>query len=94
MWAPVVLTVPMTMAGVAGVFSRRLAKTALPVVSAFVIANGLQGTYLHVRGILRRPGGWSQAVYNIEMGPPLMAPMLMTMVGGMGLLAAVLRRER
>jgi len=27
------------------------------------------------------------------MGPPLFAPMLMTMVGGMGLLAAVLRRE-
>jgi hypothetical protein len=94
MWAPVVLTVPMTAAGIAGVFSRALAKTALPLVSSFVVANGLQGTYLHVRGILRRPGGWSEAIYNIEMGPPLMAPLLMTMVGGMGLLAAVLRRER
>jgi hypothetical protein len=94
MWAPVVLTVPMTAAGIAGVFSRTLAKTALPLVSSFVVANGLQGTYLHVRGILRRPGGWSEAIYNIEMGPPLMAPLLMTMVGGMGLLAAVLRRER
>jgi hypothetical protein len=57
------------------------------------VANGLQGTYLHVRGILEKPGGWSQAIYNIEMGPPLFAPLLMTMVGGMGLLAAVLRRE-
>jgi hypothetical protein len=28
------------------------------------------------------------------MGPPLFAPLLVTMVGGMGLLAAVLRRER
>ncbi len=27
------------------------------------------------------------------MGPPLLAPLLVTMVGGMGLLAAVLRRE-
>jgi hypothetical protein len=30
----------------------------------------------------------------MEMGPPLLAPMLVTLVGGMGLLAAVLRRER
>jgi hypothetical protein len=28
------------------------------------------------------------------MGPPLLAPLLVTMVGGMGLLAAVLRREQ
>jgi hypothetical protein len=94
MWSPVLLTAPMTAAGIAGVFSRRMAKTALPLVSSFVVANGLQGTYLHVRGILRRPGGLSEAVYNIEMGPPLFAPLLVTMVGGMGLLAAVLRRER
>jgi hypothetical protein len=94
MWAPIVLAAPMAAAGVAGVFSRRMAKTALPVVSGFVVANGLQGTFLHVRGILRRPGGWSQAIYNVEMGPPLLAPLLVTMVGGMGLLAAILRRER
>jgi hypothetical protein len=30
----------------------------------------------------------------MEMGPPLLAPLLVTMVGGMGLLAGVLRRER
>lgn len=93
MWAPVVLTPPMVAAGAAGFFSKRAAKTTLPIVSAFVVANGLQGTYLHVRGILRKPGGLSEAIYNIEMGPPLFAPMLMTMVGGMGLLAAILRRE-
>jgi hypothetical protein len=94
MWAPIALTPPMTLAGIAGAFNRRLAKTALPLVSAFVVANGLQGTYLHVRGILRKPGGASQAIYNIEMGPPLFAPLLVTMVGGMGLFAAILRRER
>jgi len=94
MWLPVALTPPMAAAGIAGVFSRRAAKTALPAVSAVVVANGLQGTYLHVRGILRKPGGLSQALYNIEMGPPLLAPLLVTVVGGMGLLAAVLRRER
>ena len=93
MWLPIGLTPVMMAAGIGGVFSRRAAKTALPGVSAFVVANGLQGTYLHVRGILRRPGGLSQAVYNIEMGPPLLAPLLVTVVGGMGLLAAILRRE-
>jgi hypothetical protein len=81
-------------AGVAGVISRRMAKTALPVASAAIVANGLQGTYLHVRGIAQKPGGWKNARYNIEMGPPLLAPMLVTIVGGMGLLAAVLRREK
>lgn len=94
MWLPIALTPPMVLAGIAGIFNRRAAKTALPAVSALIVANGMQGTYLHVRGMLRKPGGWSQAVYNIEMGPPLMAPLLVTVVGGMGLLAAILRRER
>jgi hypothetical protein len=94
MWLPIALTPPMMLAGVAGAFNKTAAKTALPVVSAFVVANGLQGTYLHARGMLRKPGGWSQALYNIEMGPPLMAPLLVTVVGGMGLLASILRREK
>ena len=94
MWLPVALGPLGAAAGVAGVFSRRAAKTALPLASAAIIANGLQGTYLHIRGIAQRPGGWRLARYNAEMGPPLFAPLLVTMVGGMGLLAAVLRRER
>jgi hypothetical protein len=94
MWVPVGLGPVGVAAGVAGVVSRRMAKTALPLASAAIVANGLQGTYLHVRGIAQRPGGWRMARYNAEMGPPLFAPLLVTMVGGMGLLAAVLRRER
>ena len=94
MWLPVALGPVGAAAGIAGVFSRRLAKTALPVASAAIVANGLQGTYLHARGIAQKPGGWSNARYNLEMGPPLLAPLLVTMVGGMGLLAAVLRREQ
>ena len=46
------------------------------------------------REIAQKPGGWSNARYNLEMGPPLLAPLLVTMVGGMGLLAAILRREK
>ncbi len=92
MWLPVALSPVAAAAGVGGVFSRRLAKTALPLASAAVVANGVQGTYLHARGVAQRPGGWRMARYNLEMGPPLFAPLLVTVVGG-GLLASVLRRE-
>lgn len=93
MWLPVAMSPVTAAAGVGGVFSRRIAKTALPLASAAVVVNGLQGTYLHARGIAQRPGGWRMARYNMEMGPPLFAPLLVVVVGGMGLLAAVLRRE-
>ncbi len=94
MWIPVCMGPVGAAAGVAGFLSPRMATTALPVASAAIVANGLQGTYLHARGIAQKPGGWSNARYNMEMGPPLLAPLLVTMVGGMGLLAALLRREK
>jgi hypothetical protein len=93
MWLPIAMGPVGAAAGIAGVVSKRLAKTALPIASAAIVANGLQGTYLHARGIAQKPGGWRNARYNMEMGPPLLAPLLVTMVGGMGLLAAILRRE-
>jgi hypothetical protein len=92
MWIPVMLTPVVAAAGVAGVVNRSMAKRLLPVVSALAVANGVQGTYLHVRGIAQRPGGWREARYNAEMGPPLFAPLLFSLVGGMGLVAAILRR--
>src|SRR5258708_35028079 len=92
MWIPVVLGPVGAAAGLAGFFSRRMAKTALPIASAAIVVNSVQGTYLHARGIAQKPGGWRNARYNMEMGPPLLAPLLGTMVGGMGLLAAIRRR--
>lgn len=94
MWAPIVTCPIGVAAGVAGFASHRLAKTALPVASLIILGNGLQGLWLHGRGIHQKPGGWRNLRYNLEMGPPLIAPLLVTLVGGMGLLAAVLRRER
>ncbi|MEU4211829.1 hypothetical protein AB0F13_17795 [Streptomyces sp. NPDC026206] len=94
MWWPVLLGPVGMAAGLAGFCGERAARTALPLASAAIVANGLQGTYLHVRGIARKPGGWRMARYNVELGPPLFAPLLMSMVGGMGLLASGLRRER
>ena len=93
MWLPVALGPLGLAAGIAGVFNKTAAKTALPVVSALIVVNGVQGFVLHARGVGQRPGGWKLWRYNIEMGPPLFAPLLVTMVGGMGLLAAILRRE-
>jgi hypothetical protein len=93
MWLPVAITPALSAAAAGGVFSKRLAKTALPLTSALVLANSLQGQYLHLRGIAQRPGGFKLARYNAEMGPPTFAPLLFALVGGMGLLAAVLRRE-
>lgn len=94
MWSPILVTPPLVIAGVGGVFSKRWAKTALPVAAAVFGLNGLIGEYFHARGVARRPGGWALASYNVPMGPPISAPGLMVMVGGMGLLAAVLRREQ
>jgi hypothetical protein len=91
MWWPVAVVPTAIPAGIAAVASHRAAKTVLPFVSAAIVVNGLQGTYLHLRGIRQRPGGWTR--YNIEGGPPVFAPMLASLVGGMGLVAAVLRRE-
>lgn len=93
MYLPVALGPLGLAAGIAGVFSKRAAKTALPAVSLLITVNGVQGFVLHARGVSQRPGGWKLARYNIEMGPPLFAPLLASMVGGMGLLAAILRRE-
>jgi hypothetical protein len=94
MWLPVALSPVAAVAGVAGFVSERMARTVLPATSALVVANGLQGAYLHARGVAQRPGGWREWRYNAEMGPPVLAPLLVTVVGGMGLLASVLRRER
>ena len=93
MWSPIVVTPPIVAAGIAGIFSRRAAKTALPAASALYVLTGLAGLILHARGVARKPGGWDYARYNLVMGPPVIAPGLFAMVGGMGLLAAIVRRE-
>ncbi|MGZ4181535.1 MAG: hypothetical protein ACXVUL_12750 [Solirubrobacteraceae bacterium] len=94
MWTPVVLSPALGAAGIAGVASERAARTWLPALSGLYVANGALGMYLHLRGIARKPGGLREASYNLVMGPPLLAPGSLTMVGAIGLAAAVVRRER
>lgn len=95
MWSPVLVTPPVIVAGIGGVFSKRWAKRYLPIASLIYTANGLIGEYYHARGVARRPGGFSEetVIYNLAMGPPIVAPGLMSIVGALGLLAAILRRE-
>lgn len=66
MWVPMALGPVGAAAGVAGVFSRSMAKTALPLASTAIIANGLQGTWLHLQGIRQKPGGLSNLRSHLE----------------------------
>ncbi len=94
MWVPVFVCPPLTAAGVAGVRSQRVASTWLPLLSGVLTATGVLGTYLHGRGVARKPGGFEEASYNLVTGPPLLAPGSLSMVGGIGLLAAIVPREK
>ena len=94
MWTPIVLTPPLTAAGVAGVLSERHARTTLPAVSGLYALDGVIGVITHIRGVHRKPGGFSEPTYNLVMGPPLLAPGSLALVGGMGLVAALARREK
>jgi hypothetical protein len=94
MWTPIVLTPPLTAAGIAGVFSEKAAKTLLPAVSALYFLDGAIGVYTHIRGVQKRPGGFKEPTYNLVMGPPLLAPGSLCLVGAFGLVAAIVKRER
>jgi hypothetical protein len=94
MWTPVALSPALSAAGAAAVRSERAAKTVLPIVSALYCLDGLIGVYTHVQGVRKRPGGFSEPLYNVVMGPPLLAPGSLALVGGMGLVAAAAKRER
>ena len=94
MWTPIWLTPPLTVAGIAGFVSPRAARTVLPLFGALYALDGLIGVYTHVRGVQKRPGGLDEAHYNLVMGPPLLAPGSLAMVGAMGVLAAIVKREK
>ena len=94
MWTPVALSPALTAAGVAAVRSERAARTWLPVLSALYCADGLIGVITHIRGVARKPGGFKEPLFNVVMGPPLLAPGSLALVGGMGIAAAALGRER
>jgi hypothetical protein len=93
MYTPVILSVLLAMAGLAGFFSRRAARTVLRLISFVTLIDAGIGFYFHVRGIKRKPGGWRLPMTNIIMGPPIFAPLLFGTSAYLGMIASYLQRE-
>jgi hypothetical protein len=93
MYTPVILSGALAGAGLSGVFSQLAARTVLRWISIVTLADGIIGFFFHVRGVARKPGGWSLPVTNIVMGPPIFAPLLFGTSAYLGLMASYLRRE-
>jgi hypothetical protein len=93
MYTPVILSVLLAIAGIAGFFSRCAARTVLRLVSFVTLIDALTGFYFHVRGIKRKPGGWRLPMTNMIMGPPIFAPLLFGTSAYLGLIASYLQRE-
>ena len=92
MWWPIVIVPTAIPAGIAAVFSA--------AGRAHRAAAGQRGHRGQRRcraptctGAASRNAPAAGTRYNMESGPPMFAPLLASLVGGMGLLAAVLRRE-
>ena len=94
MWSPIVTSPLVSAAGAAGMRSGTAARTVLPAAGAVYALNGVIGTYTHLRGVVRKPGGLSEPTYNLVMGPPLLAPGSLILVGAIAMLAAIAQRER
>ena len=93
MYTPVILSVLLAGAGLAGFFSRRAARGILRLVSAVTLVDAGIGFYFHIRGIKRKPGGWRLPMTNMIMGPPIFAPLLFGTSAYLGLITSYLQRE-
>lgn len=91
-WVPILIAPALAVTGAAAVVSPKVARTWLPALSGVATVAGTVGSAYHVRGLMRRPGGWRQAFYNLTYGPPTFAPLLFAASGFLGLLASRLRR--
>jgi hypothetical protein len=91
MWTPVWLTPPTGVAAIAAMRSTRMAARVLPALSIAAFADGMIGFLLHLRGIKRMPGHFTNLRFNVVMGPPLFAPLLLCSVGLLGLIASLLK---
>jgi hypothetical protein len=93
MYTPVIMSGFLAVAGLAGFFSGRAARTVLRLISAVTLGDAAVGFYFHVRGIQRKPGGWRLPMTNMIMGPPVFAPLLFGTSAYLGLIASFLQRE-
>jgi hypothetical protein len=91
-WTPIALAPVLIAGGFGAVASRRVARTLLPIASLLAMVDGAVGSFFHVRGVVRRPGGLKTPLYNWVYGPPIFAPLLFAASGFLGVLASLLRR--
>ncbi len=93
MYSPVALSVLLTVAATAGLFSGKAARTWMRWTSAATLLDGVIGFGFHIRGIRRKPGGWKLPLTNIIMGPPIFAPLLFGTAAYLGFIASYLKPE-
>jgi len=93
MYTPVILSTFLFGAGVWAFFSRYAAKTVLPAISALTLADSAIGSYFHIRGVQRKPGGWRLPMTNMVMGPPVFAPLLFGIIAYLGIVASFLQAD-
>lgn len=93
MYTPVALSGVLAGAGLLGAMNGWAARSILRCASIVTLADGVVGFFFHIRGVARKPGGWSLPVTNIVMGPPIFAPLLFGTSAYLGLMASYLRRE-
>lgn len=87
MWEPVVLIPIIVVAGLVALVLRGIALDVFAVLLSLAFLAGLTGTMLHVRGVLRRVGGWN--LDNIMVGPPILFPLCLSFISLAGIVASV-----
>jgi hypothetical protein len=94
MYSPLICCALVGVFGILGAFIPPILFSILPWVSALLILDGAIGFGFHIRGIMRKPGGFTKnLVVNIVMGPPIFAPLLLGISGLLGIIAAHLVTE-
>ena len=85
----------LAVAGFGGAVFPAVAQAWLPWAALLLVADCAVGFGFHLRGVARKPGGWRRnVVTNLVMGPPILAPLVLSMASVFGLIAANLAPEQ
>ncbi|MET3291689.1 UNVERIFIED_CONTAM: lysylphosphatidylglycerol synthetase-like protein (DUF2156 family) [Brevibacillus sp. OAP136] len=87
MWVPVIETPVFAVLAIALAFTQPMWLLWTFTILMWVgVAGGLYGASLHAAGVRQRVGGFSQS-QNFLVGPPIILPLLISAISGLGLLA-------
>lgn len=86
MWTPVIEAPIIFISGIVLVMFRTdIAATIWVWLMYIAVFSGLTGFYFHTRGLGKRVGGYE--LRNFLIGPPIMLPLILSALGGFGLIA-------